>query len=86
MACRLLQDPALDLLLLDELTYMLAFGFLDENEVIAAIAGRAPQLSVVITGRGGGKALRELADTASEIRNLHHAYHSGIQARKGVDY
>lgn len=81
-----LQNPELDLLLLDELTYMLAFDYLDENEVLEAIKNRAPRLSVVITGRGGGKNLRELADTVSEIRNIKHAFEAGISARKGVDY
>jgi cob(I)alamin adenosyltransferase len=83
---RLLQSPTLDLLLLDELTYMLAYKFLDEDNVIHALRNRSPQLSVVVTGRGGGTALRELADTVSEVKNIKHAYASGIKARQGVDY
>lgn len=85
-ARRLLQDPALDLLLLDELTYMLAYQFLDENAVLEALRTRAPQLSVIVTGRGGGTALRELADTVSDMKSLKHAFESGIKARRGVDY
>lgn len=85
-AARLLQDPQLDLLLLDELTYMLAYGFLDEQTVLAALQQRSPGLSVIVTGRGGGTALRELADTVSEVKNVKHAYEKGIKARKGVDY
>jgi cob(I)alamin adenosyltransferase len=83
---RLLQSPTLDLLLLDELTYMLAYQFLDEVVVLDALRKRASQLSVVVTGRGGGTALRDLADTVSEVKNLKHAYTSGIKARRGVDY
>jgi cob(I)alamin adenosyltransferase len=83
---RLLQDPELDLLLLDELTYMLSFRFLDEARVLAALQQRSPGLSVVVTGRGGGTALREIADTVSEVKNLKHAYEQGTKARKGVDY
>lgn len=82
----LLQDPSLDLLLLDELTYMLAFRFLDETTVLTALRKRSPQLSVVITGRGGGSGLRDLADTVSEVKNTKHAYEAGIKARLGVDY
>jgi cob(I)alamin adenosyltransferase len=82
----LLADPTLDLLLLDELTYMLAFKFLDETEVLEALRKRSPQLSVIVTGRGGGTALRELADTVSEVKNIKHAFDHGIKARKGVDY
>lgn len=85
-AAALLQYPELDLLLLDELTYMLAYGFLDEAVVLQALAARSPQLSVVVTGRGGGAALRALADTVSEVRNLKHAYEQGIKARRGVDF
>jgi len=83
---RLLQSPTLDLLLLDELTYMLAYQFLDEDTVINALRNRSPQMSLVVTGRGGGTALRELADTVSEVKNIKHAYTSGIKARQGVDY
>jgi cob(I)alamin adenosyltransferase len=85
-AQRLLQDPQLDLLLLDELTYMLAYKFLDEIEVLDALRGRSEQLSVVVTGRGGGSGLRELADTVSEVKNIKHAYEQGIKARRGVDF
>jgi cob(I)alamin adenosyltransferase len=85
-AQRLLQDPQLDLLLLDELTYMLAYKFLDETEVLEALRGRSAQLSVVVTGRGGGSGLRELADTVSEVKNIKHAYEQGIKARRGVDF
>lgn len=81
-----LQDTQLDLLVLDELTYMLAYNYLDETEVLESIRSRAKQLSVIVTGRGGGTALRELADTVSEVKNLKHAFESGIKARKGVDY
>ncbi len=85
-AVELLQDDKIDLVLLDELTYMLAFDYLPQDEIINAIKNRAPQQSVIITGRGGGAVLRELADTVSEIKNEKHAYESGIQARKGVDF
>ena len=83
---RLLLIPTLDLLLLDELTYMLAYRFLDEARVLSALRDRSPQLSVVITGRGGGTALRELADTVTDVRNVKHAYEAGIKARRGVDF
>lgn len=81
-----LQDSTLDLLLLDELTYMLAYQYLDEVEVLQAIQQRAPQLSVIVTGRGGGDKLRTIADTVSEIKNIKHAFKAGVKARKGVDY
>ena len=82
----LLQDASFDLVVLDELTYMIAFKYLDEAEIIAAIRDRPEGQSVVVTGRGGGKALQEVMDTVSEVREIKHAYRAGIKARKGVDY
>jgi cob(I)alamin adenosyltransferase len=82
----LLQDASFDLVVLDELTYMIAFNYLDEAEIIAAIRDRPEGQSVVVTGRGGGKALQDVMDTVSEVREIKHAYRAGIKARKGVDY
>jgi len=85
-ARRMLGDPSLDLVVLDELTYMLAYNYLDEAEVIDAIRGRPPGQSVVVTGRGGGSALQDAMDTVSEVKDIKHAFAAGIKARKGVDY
>lgn len=85
-AREMLDDPAYHLVVLDELTYMLAFDYLPEEEVLAAIAGRPAEQSVVVTGRGGGSALQDLMDTVSEVRDIKHAFNSGIKARRGVDY
>ena len=82
----MLRDPSYDLVVLDELTYMLAYDYLPEEEVLAAISTRPREQSVVVTGRGGGKALREIMDTVSEVHEIKHAYKAGIAARKGVDY
>ena len=85
-ALPLLRDPAYDLVVLDELTYMLAFDYLPEDEVLTAIAERPSAQSVVVTGRGGGSALQDIMDTVSEVREVKHAFASGIKARRGVDY
>ena len=82
----MLEDPSYDLVILDELTYMLAFDYLPEADVLSAITSRPEAQSVVVTGRGGGQALREIMDTVSEVKEIKHAYRAGIQARKGVDY
>jgi len=85
-AANMLANPQLDLVILDELTYMLAFKYLSEDTVLKAIEARPEHQSVVVTGRGGGSALRSVMDTVSEIKDVEHAYRAGIQARKGVDY
>ncbi len=82
----LLKDPAHQLVVLDELTYMIAYKYLDENRVLQAIKERPYEQSVVVTGRGGGSALQELVDTVSEVKDLKHAFRAGIKARQGVDY
>lgn len=82
----MLADDSVDLVVLDELTYMLSFDYLPAAEVIAAIAERPREQSVVVTGRGGGTALQEVMDTVSEVREIKHAYAAGITARRGVDF
>lgn len=85
-ALGMLTDPSFDLVVLDELTYMLAFKYLDESEVLEALSQRPADMSVVVTGRGGGSALRDIMDTVSEVKEVKHAYRAGIRARRGVDY
>ncbi|WP_020208464.1 cob(I)yrinic acid a,c-diamide adenosyltransferase [Gilvimarinus chinensis] len=86
VASKMLADDSYDLVVLDELTYMIAYKYLDEQMVLDAIANRPVEQSVVVTGRGGGSALQELVDTVSEVKDIKHAFKSGIKARKGVDY
>jgi cob(I)alamin adenosyltransferase len=82
----MLSDERYHLVVLDELTYMLAYDYLDEQEVLSALAGRPKNQSVVVTGRGGGKKLQDAMDTVSEIKDIKHAFNQGVAARKGVDY
>lgn len=82
----MLKDPAYDLVVLDELTYMIAYKYLDEAMILEALRNRPENQSVVVTGRGGGSVLQEQADTVSEIKETKHAFNTGIKARKGVDY
>ncbi|MCF6194647.1 MAG: cob(I)yrinic acid a,c-diamide adenosyltransferase [Kangiellaceae bacterium] len=81
-----LADPQYHVVLLDELTYMLGYKYLDKKEVLNAISNRPKEQTVVITGRGAIADLKEIADTVSEIKDVKHAYTSGLKARKGVDW
>jgi len=82
----LLKDERFDLVVLDELTYMLAYDYLDQTMVLSAIENRPVEQSVVVTGRGGGSELQAIMDTVSEVKETKHAFKAGIKARKGVDY
>ena len=82
----MLEDDSYHLVVLDELTYMLAYDYLAEDEVIASIKNRPANQSVVVTGRGGGARLKDVVETVSEVKDIKHAYAQGITARKGVDY
>ena len=86
VAQTLLADDSYHLVVLDELTYMLSFKYLDQDMILQALRNRPENQSVVVTGRGGGSMLAELADTVSEIKEIKHAYNAGVMARKGVDY
>ena len=86
VAEKMLADNSYHLVVLDELTYMLSFKYLDRDRVLSALKNRPENQSLVVTGRGGGSALADLADTVSEIKEIKHAYNAGIMARKGVDY
>lgn len=86
IAQNMLRDDRYQLVVLDEMTYMLAYSYLDEAEILSTIKNRPVEQSVVITGRGGGSGLHELVDTVSEIKDIKHAFKAGVKARKGVDY
>ena len=82
---KMLQDPSQQLVVLDELTYPIKFGWLDINTVLDDLKMRPSMQHVVITGRGAPKALCEAADTVTEMRDTKHAFHAGITAQKGID-
>lgn len=83
---RMLADPALDMVLLDELTYMVAYDYLPLEKVLTALQNRPPIQTVIITGRGCHRDILEAADTVSELRPVKHAFEAGIKAQIGIDY
>lgn len=82
----LLHAGAHRLVVLDEVTYPLNWGWVDLDAAVAAIAARPPHVNVICTGRKAPPALVEIADTVSEIAAVKHAYQAGIRAKKGIDY
>jgi len=85
-AKRMLASDQYDVILLDELTYMVAYHYIELDDVVNALTQRPSKQHVIITGRGCHRTLLELADTVSEIRNIKHAFDNGIKAQKGIDW
>jgi len=85
VALRLLADPDVGLVVLDELNIVLKFGYLPIDEVLEALRDRPASQHVVVTGRGAPQRLIDLADTVTEMRPIKHAFDAGVQAQKGVE-
>lgn len=85
-ARRMLADDRLDLVILDEITYMVSMDYLDLDELVSALQQRPQHMSVIITGRGCHRTLQEMADTVTEMRPVKHAFDAGIQAQQGIDW
>ena len=79
-------DPTIHLVLLDELTYMLNFKYLDKEKILTAINNRPANQNVIITGRGAKQYLIDMADTVSEIKAVKHAFDQGVKAQKGIEW
>jgi cob(I)alamin adenosyltransferase len=82
---RLLSDPTIDVVLLDELNIVLKMKYLNTDTVLADIVARPAMQHVIITGRGAPEAVIEAADTVSRIDDVKHAFRAGIRAQKGIE-
>ena len=74
------------LLVLDEITYPMNWGWIDTDQVVAAIADRPAHTTVIATGRDAPQALVDVADTVTSMEKVKHAFDAGIMARRGIDY
>ena len=86
LVCGYLRDPAIDLVILDEFTYALKYGWLEAEEVLSALRQRPPMQHVVITGRAAPQALIDIADTVSDAQLVKHAFAAGVQAMPGIEW
>lgn len=75
-----------DLVILDEITYPMNWGWIDSGEVIETIRTRPEKVNVIVTGRDAPEPLIELADTVTEMGKVKHAYDQGVMARRGLDF
>lgn len=85
-AKRMLSDSSLDLVVLDEITYMVTYGYILLSDLIEALKRRPSNQTVIMTGRGCHRELIQLADTVTEMRSVEHAFEKGLKARQGIDW
>jgi len=84
--CRkVIEEGKYDIVILDELTYPLKFGWLPIEEVIDVIKKRNPDMHIVITGRDAPKEIIDLADLVSEIQVVKHPFKKGVRAQLGIE-
>jgi cob(I)alamin adenosyltransferase len=85
VARRMLADPDLHLVILDELTYLINDGHLGLDDILHDLRQRPPGQHVVITGRAAPQTLLDAADTVTEMRDIKHAFRAGVRAQPGID-
>ena len=82
---KFLADPEINLVVLDEITYMINYNYLDEKSILKALSNRPEGQHVVITGRAASEGIIETSDTVSEVKDVKHAFRANIRAQKGID-
>lgn len=86
LAVDMIESDNYDLVVLDELTYLPAYGFIEVEKVVEILKARPERLTVIITGRKAPPELIEIADTVSKALAVKHAFEQGIKAQKGVEF
>ncbi len=81
-----IESGAYQLVVLDEITYPINWGWIPLDEVIGALRDRPDTVNLILTGRDAPQQLIDLADTVTEMRKIKHAFDRGVMARRGIDY
>ena len=84
-AKKFLADSNIAVVVLDEITYMINYKYLDEADVLEALLNRPKDQHVVVTGRAASQGLIDISDTVSEVEDIKHAFRANIRAQKGID-
>ena len=84
-AKKFLANEEISVVVLDEITYMINYKYLDESEILVALSNRPKDQHVIITGRAASQALIDVSDTVSEVEDIKHAFRANIRAQKGID-
>jgi cob(I)alamin adenosyltransferase len=86
MALRLMDDPSIRLLVLDELNIALRYDYLPLDRILAALANRRGDLNIVVTGRNAKLELIEIADLVTEMTLVKHHFRAGVKAQPGIEF
>lgn len=81
-----IQDAAFSMIILDELTYLIKYEMVDENEILEVLRNKPEHLHIVITGRDASEGLLEVADLVTEMKDIKHPFKNGVPAQPGFDY
>jgi cob(I)alamin adenosyltransferase len=85
-AKQVLASQDYQMVILDELTYLIKFGFIAEEEIIKVLVNRRDDLHVVVTGRDAPQSLIDAADLVTEMVAVKHPFNNGVKAQKGVEF
>ena len=86
VAAQMISSATYDLMILDEMTYIVKYGWVPVQDVVAVLEARPSGTNVVVTGRDAPQEIVDLADTVTEMVKVKHAYDQKIRARKGIEY
>lgn len=86
LAAEKIASAAYDMVILDELTYLITYGMLPEADVLSVLAQRPDRTHVVVTGRNASPGLLEAADMITEMAAVRHHYRAGVKAQAGVEF
>ena len=75
-----------DLIVLDEITYLPHYNFLDVERIVDLIRDKPKRLSLILTGRNADPKLIEIADTVSLMEPVKHGFEQGLKAKKGIEF
>jgi len=81
-----IQSGEFDLVILDEINYAISYKMLEVGKVIEGLKRKPEMVHVILTGRNAHPDIVELADLVTEMREIKHPYHKGVQAQRGIEY
>ena len=85
-AVRAIESGEYRLVVLDEINYVLSYGFLSVGEVLEVLRNRPKDVNVILTGRNAPQEVVEFADTVTEMRKVKHIYDQGVLGQQGIDF